>query len=381
VANLKNSNYKPVIAQVCSSTSWGGMEMHVGILSEQLAARGYNPIVLCRPNTELDKDTRDRGLESIPFEPSGYISPRAIYRTLKILKDRNVRLVHSHYSKDLWTLIPAVRLLGQLPTIFIKHIGTQKSKRDIFHKFLYSSICYTIAISKVIKDNILETHPILPEKLGVVHHGININDFETTAIDRQTIRKEFGVGNNDVLIGTVGRLQVGKGHFEFLEMAARLIRKHENVRFVIVGEATRGEDNKAQQLFLKAKELNFNEKLIFTGFRKDIPNVLSALDVFAFPSHAEAFGLVVIEAMAAKLPVVSSRCDGILDIVKDGSTGFLVNPKNVNELTHAVEKLILNKDLRDTMGNNGYLRAKEKFEINTMVDQIEEIYSQCLNRH
>ena len=374
-------NKKTVVAQVCSSSSWGGMEMHVGVLSEQLAKRGYTPLVFCLPHSVIHKDALERGFECIPFGPSGYFSPRELFRTLKILTKRNISLVHAHYSKDLWTLVPAVRLAGKIPIVFIKHIGTQRPKRDIFHKFIYSNICHTIAISEVIKKNLLETHPILPDNVDIVHHGINLDEFEKSHENRDKIRSEFGVGKNDILIGTVGRLQIGKGHFEFLEMAARLISKYDNARFVIVGEATRGEEEKAEKLYTKAKELKLGEKLIFAGFRKDIPHVLSSMDVFAFPSHAEAFGLVVIEAMAAKLPVVSSRCDGILDIVKDGDTGFLVNPKDVNELSFAVEKLLMDKKLRLRMGSTGYKRVKENFEINKMVNQIEKIYVKCLDRH
>ncbi len=352
--------------------------MHVGILSEQLSKRGHSVIALCPPKTRIEQDLIKRKIPVYSFRPANYFSPVTLLRTIALLSSHKIELLHVHYSKDLWTTIPAAKLAGKLPTVFIKHIGTQKPKRDILHKWIYKNVCHTIAISKVIEQNLLNTHPIKKDAVGVIHHGLDLDLYPRDMEHRNLVRKKLGIAKDELLIGTIGRLQVGKGHLEFLEMAKAIAQEFPKARFIVIGDPTRGEEHRARNIYKKVDEVNLGEKLILSGFRKDIPDVLSAMDIFAFPSHAEAFGLVVIEAMAASLPIVSSRCDGILDIVQDNQTGILVEAKNAGELTEAVRKLIIDTELRTAFGKNGRQRVEQNFTINRTIDQVEAIYAKCL---
>ncbi|MBN2089376.1 glycosyltransferase, partial [candidate division KSB1 bacterium] len=162
------------------------------------------------------------------------------------------------------------------------------------------------------------------------------------------------------------------------EMAAALSQRHHHIRFIMIGEATRGEEFEADLIKQKINELNLQDKLILTGYREDVPALLSAMDIFVFPSYAEAFGLVLIEAMAMKLPVVTANCDGVLDIVIENQTGELVPPKNVSNLIQAVEKLILDRKLRLFYSENGYKRVYNYFSEARMLDQLEGLYHRLI---
>jgi len=124
----------------------------------------------------------------------------------------------------------------------------------------------------------------------------------------------------------------------------------------------------------KAKVLELQEQVIFTGFRTDIPHILSAMDIFVFPSRAEAFGLVIIEAMAAGLPVISSNCDGVLDIIEQQKNGILANPLDIDELVRSVEMLMTNRDLRQRLAHAGRKTVEQRFSLDSMADKIENIY-------
>jgi len=354
------------------------MEMHVGILSEQLHKRGHRVIIFCRAGSEIERDATKRKIPTFPFSPNGHFALLTIWNSLGFCRRNSIDLIHAHYSKDLWTLAPVASLLGNKPIVFIKHIGTQKAKKDIFHRWIYRRVSYTTAISQVIADNLLATHPIDPERLRVVYHGLDLSLYEDLAAKRQQTRAEFGIAPNELLIGSVGRLQEGKGYLEFLEMAGRIGREFLHSRFIIVGEPTRGEEYRAQRIYDKIAQLGLGDRLIVAGFRPDVPAMLAAMDVFAFPSHAEAFGLVVIEAMAAGLPVVSSRCDGVLDIIENEQTGILVSPRNVDELTAAMRKLLLDENLRARLGQKARSAVETRFTIERMVDDVEQVYSKCL---
>ena len=134
--------------------------MHVSVLAEQLEKQGHVVEVLVDPGSSLDLDLKSKNITTYPFTPKGYLDISAILGLTKLLKSNSFDIIHAHYSRDLWTITPAATFFPKIPIVFIKHIGTQKAKKDLFHKCIYRRISHTIAISQVIADNLLETHPI-----------------------------------------------------------------------------------------------------------------------------------------------------------------------------------------------------------------------------
>lgn len=351
--------------------------MHFGILSEKLRQRGHRVLTLCPRDSKTEVDLRQRNFEPANFNVRSYFHPGTVVWLSRLLKAHQVDIIHAHYSRDLWTIAPAAKLAGDVPIVLIKHIGTQKPKQDLFHRWIYKNVCYVIAISQVIAENVRCTHPISPEKVGVVHHGLDLTLFRNLEAGRKRVRNEFGFAETDIVVGTIGRLQEGKGHLEFLEMARRIAEQWPEARFLLVGESTYGERHRARAIYNKAKEINLGNCLVMPGFRNDVPDVLAAIDIFTFPSHAEAFGLVVIEAMAAGLPIISSNCDGVLDIITNGVTGMLVPPKDVDQLTNAVEILLKHPNKRMQYGRMARKEAERRFTIDKMVNQVEAVYRKC----
>ena len=354
------------------------MEMSVTRLSADLAAAGRRVAVFCRPDSAIERDARERRLDTVPFAPADYISPRSARLLRRQLNLFDVRIVHSHYSKDLWILCPALIGNAAVPLILTKHVGTRRAKTDALHRLIYSRVDRILAISSVIERNVRATHPIDPERVTLLHHGIAIDDFTRDSERRRRIREEFGLGNDQLLIGIVGRLQEGKGHLEFLHMAAKIAVRWPRTRFLVVGAPTRGEADRARPIYRLAARLELGQRVIFTGYRSDVPGILSALDIFAFPSHAEAFGLAVIEAMAAGVPVIASRCDGVLDIVRDGETGLLVEPRDAAQLTGAVDRLLRDEGLRARLGHEGRLSIERQFNKEKMIDSLLSTYAASL---
>ena len=376
-----STQVKPLrILQVCSSRSWGGMEMHVPVLARKLQQRGHKVIAAAFPQSPIYQASLHHGVPCVPFPITSYFHPVQMKKIAQWLRFHPVDVVHSHYSKDLWTIVPALKMTGKVPLVLIKHIGTQKPKRDIFHRFLYENVDFIIANSQIIQQNILNTHPVRAEQVGVIHLGIDTQRFHPDFAVRQEVRKEFGYTPENLVIGIAGRLQAGKGHLEFLKMAEHLGNRYPHLRFLMIGGATYGEEAEANQIRLKAQNSPIRDRIRLTGFRHDIHRLLNALDIFVFPSHAEAFGLVLLEAMATGLPVVSSNCDGVLDIVTDRIEGFLVPPKEVEQLVVAVEKLIQSPELRRHFGQVGCQKVKEQFDLEQMVDKIEDLYLTIAHR-
>jgi glycosyltransferase involved in cell wall biosynthesis len=367
------------IMQICASPSWGGMEMHVGFLSTHLARSGHQIIPVCYPGSPLDRDWQERGFMPLRLRLGGYLHPSAIRRLAQWLEEMKVDLVHSHYSRDLWTIAPALQINRRVPLILTKHIGTQKPKRDLLHRWIYRRVDHVVAISEVIRQNILATHPISADRVSVVHHGVDLSQFEPNENERASARQELGFTPEHFVLGIIGRLQVSKGYLEFLEMARRLRPELPLARYLLIGEASRGEASAAQTILGKIRDWQVDDIVYPLGFRRDIPRLLNAMDIFVFPSHAEAFGLVLIEAMATAKPVVSSGCDGVLDIVRDRETGLLTPPRNVDALCAAVRMLAHDPAQRLAMAQRGREHVLKFFALEQMLENLESVYKRVLS--
>jgi glycosyltransferase involved in cell wall biosynthesis len=274
-----------------------------------------------------------------------------------------------------------MKLSGRdVPIILSKRVGSYVSKKDVFHRLTYAHVSRVLAISEVIHRNVLDTTPMTPDRVLTLHDAIDTDLFSPHRVDRYQVRREFGFPDDMTIVGFVGRFSPGKGHEEFLEAAKSLARKYTNTHFLVVGEASHGEQRYEQKIRTLAISLGLERVLTFAGYRKDIPEVMAAFDIFAFPSHAESFGVVLIEAMAMERPVVSTNCDGVLDIVVDRVTGFYVHPRNPEELATAIAQLIDNPSLREQMGHAGRRRVEELFDQRKQMNRVEELYYQLLNK-
>jgi glycosyltransferase involved in cell wall biosynthesis len=292
-----------------------------------------------------------------------------------LIKRERIDIIHCQLSKDIATLVPAMKLSGRrVPIVLSKRIGSYVMKKDILHRFTYAKVSMVLAISSVIHKNVLDTTPVTPDRVLTLHHAVDTSIFSPSRVDRKRIRSTFGFDDATTVIGFVGRFSPGKGHEELLEAAAILRIDHPLLRFLVVGEASHGEQDYERAVRAMSTRIGLDDIVTFAGFRKDIPAVMAAFDIFAFPSHAEAFGACLIEAMAMERPVVSTNCDGVLDIVVDGETGLYVNPGNARELADAIDRLIKDPVLRDRMGKAGRTRVEKLFNQRTQIRKIETLY-------
>jgi glycosyltransferase involved in cell wall biosynthesis len=175
----------------------------------------------------------------------------------------------------------------------------------------------------------------------------------------------------------LGRFSPGKGHEEFLFAAKELNKRYDNLVFMIVGEASRGENDYELQIKNLARDYRL-DNIIFTGFRSDIPEILSAMDIFVFPSHSEAFGIALTEAMAMGLPSVCSDSEGILDIAIDGETSYLFENKNSIDLALKIEQLIISPEKRIQFGIAANRRAIDYFALDKLTDKVISIYKKAI---
>jgi len=365
----------------CLSKSWGGMEMFTLTAVKHLLKKNLGVELLCLKESRIHIEAANSGIITHPLTIQGKIHPFASIKTAALINKNEYDLIHTQASKDLWVLSPAISLLKySIPMIFTKQMGSYIIKKDLLHRWIYKKVSYACAISNAVRENLIFTCPINPGKVILLHNGIDTEKFSPLKGEREKIRNEFSVNSNKLLIGMLGRFSPGKGHEEFLSAAKELNKKYNNLIFLIVGEASRGENEYELGIRNLAQKYEVSN-IIFSGFRSDIPEVLSAMDIFVFPSHSEAFGIALTEAMAMGLPSVCSDSEGILDIAIDGETSYLFENKNSSDLALKIEQLIISPEKRIQFGNTANKRAFDYFSLDKLTDEIIDIYHKAIDEN
>lgn len=238
----------------------------------------------------------------------------------------------------------------------------------------------TIAISSDTKEY-LASKGIPSQKTRVVHNGLDLCTVDKIPIQRGSVRRSLGIGGQEFVVGMVAYMYPYiKGHETFLRAAQRVLRENTSVKFVLVGGPLYDGDGWYEtQLHQLAAELGVQEDVLFVG-RQDNPfPMFDAMDVLVLPSNVrEGFGMVLVEAMARRKPVVGSRIGGIPEVVQEGVTGFLVPPGNDVVLADTILRLADDSELAYRMGLAGRQRVEQFFQRDVMAKGYERVFVDVL---
>ena len=231
-----------------------------------------------------------------------------------------------------------------------------------------------VPVSPQVAEHIIATYPRLRPKVKVIPNGIDTERFRPD-VEASQLRAEWGFGPADVVVGVVGRIHIGKGHSVFLDAARLVADRAPAARFLIVGGPSPGRQWMVTELREQAARLGLAEQTVFSDFRRDIPAVMGALDIFVLPStYPESFGLVALEAMAAGRPVVATAHGGPLGVVEAPLTGLLVPPGEAQPLAEAITGLVLDQARRERMGRAARERVVAHFSIERSTEQFATLY-------
>ncbi|MDD5119805.1 MAG: glycosyltransferase family 4 protein [Candidatus Omnitrophica bacterium] len=203
----------------------------------------------------------------------------------------------------------------------------------------------------------------------IIRYGINIKEFKPD-IGRISARRALGLNETDLVAGTVACFKPQKSPLDFINIAAGIKKDLPNIKFIMVGDGLLHKD-----ALLLLKKLNLEREFILTGWRHDVASILSALDVFVLTSLWEGLPIAVLEAMAARIPVVATDTGGIREVIENGRTGYLVAPADKPALQNRIKELLSNKARRDEFIKLAEKRVNaEEFLISKMAKDTQELY-------
>ncbi len=367
------------ILYINSSWGWGGMEMHPLVVAEELSRRGTPLLFAMRSKTAMEERTRGKRFARhvLPFR--WYLDPQSYFPLKRLTKSLGINVIHVHCSRDTWRAMLLSGVLREAAVlVFTKHSGTPPTikKTDPLHRLLVRRLDAMVANSHYIRENTLETYPIEPSKVKVIHYGLG-TEAVGSAARAEEIRRELSGGVRDpLLVGMVASLSEGKRQDLFVRAAKGISGLHPACRFFIVGVP--GQIEYADRIRGMIKTLGLEKQVILTGFREDVPSLMRALDLVVLPSNAEAFGIVLLEAMANGRAIVGSDSGAIPEIVRHGETGLLFAPGNAEALEEAILRLIRSPEERLWMGEQGKRLFQERFVLDREIDDTEKLYRSLL---
>ena len=353
----------------------GGQISLLGLL-KRLNRGKYYPLVICPEEgslfDELNKivvETKIVRMETIR-NLNIFSWVRTVNKLIQLIKRREIDLIHSNGSRA--TIFGGIAArLTKTPLIWHVRIANSDKLLDRLLARLASKI---IVISKAVSRR-FDWIEDKEDKIVLVYNGINLESFKPDVGIRK-VRGKISLSSETPLVVTVGRLDWYKGHKYLLEAAEKIVQTLPDARFLIVGDG-----GYRKRLENQVKQLNLDENVIFTGNRKDIPEILAGIDLFVLSSVSEGFGRAVAEAMACAKTVVATKAGGLSEVVEDGITGILVPPKNSIALAEAIIKLLKDKKKAENMGIAGRKRVEKLFSIERNVKSIEELYEEILSRN
>jgi glycosyltransferase involved in cell wall biosynthesis len=304
----------------------------------------------------------------------------AFFSILRLLLREKPTIVHTHTYKagilGCWAAkMAGVSIIVHTPHghVFYGHFSPLVTKFFIIiEKFTAHLIDRMVALTEGERNDYIAFSVSKLDKMVTVHSGVDIDLYTTTRVNIHEKKRSLGLQAEGLIVGAIGWLLPIKGPMHLLKAMKGVWESNPDTQLVFVGKGDLEEELKAETLRMGA-----SGRVIFLGGRYDIPEIMQILDILVLPSLNEGMGRVLVEAMAAGRPVVASSVGGIPDLVRHGQNGFLVGPGDVNGLSLAIKKLLIDNKMRDEMGRRGRAMAHD-FSVEKMLEKIDALYSSLL---
>ncbi len=352
----------PLILHTEASGGLGGQEIRILTETRWLIDHGWGALVAGQPGSPLLAEAAAAGLPVVAVRMRSAFDPRALIALRRLLRGRDVAVVHTHSSVDSWLATLAARSLG-IPVVRSRHVSIPIPRR---RALVYRLADRILTSGEAIKAIVIAAG-VAPERVVSVPAGIDTTRFHA-GVSGKAVRDELGLA--DPLVGLVANIRGSKGHRYFLEAARRVVTARPDTRFLIVGDGVGFDD-----VHRRVHQMGLEREVVLTGFRRDVPEVMAALDILVLPSiKSEATSQVIPQAFAVGTPVVATAVGGIPEVVRDGVTGRLVPPADPAALAAAILDLLADPEAARAMARAGQALVHECFTVEAMMERTTAVY-------
>jgi glycosyltransferase involved in cell wall biosynthesis len=357
---------RPLILHTEASVGLGGQEIRTLAETRWLREHGWDALIACQPQSRLAAETAAAHLPLVTLRMRSALDIRALLALRRLIRSRAVALVHTHSSVDSWLATLAAKSLSR-PVVRGRHVSIPIHPR---RALIYRLPDRIITTGEAIKEVVLRAGVKTP--IISIPVGVDTTRFHPD-VSGDRVRTELGLSGVQV-VGLVANVRGSKGHRYFLEAAREVLAVRPQTRFLIVGDGVGFDDVRRQ-----VQELGLAPHVVMTGFRRDIPEIMAALDMLVLPStRSEGTSQVVPQALAVGTPVVGTTVGGTPEVIRDGETGRLVPPGDAHALAQAILSLLADPAGARALGRAGQELVRGRYTFETMMERITAVYRELL---
>ncbi len=370
------SSSKPLkILHLDSGKEWRGGQRQVLFLIEeqkQQFSSLIEPIIACPHISPLTKEAKNLNVPTYAINFRNEIDIFSISKLAKLIKNNQIDIVHCHCGKSHGIMWAACKLLPQIPSIIVTRRVDflPKTSWPRVLKYISPHISEFVAISSRIQE-ILATTGIPEERIHVIPSSskVSLPIKNQNKIIRNNLITELNLPKDAILIGNIAQFVDHKGHTYLADAAKIICDKFERVYFLLVGSG-----KLRKTIEEKIAKLKLSNRVLFLGFRPDVHNILSSLDLFLMTSHLEGLCSSIIDAFLYEVPVVATAAGGIPDLVKDNKTGYLANNRDPDSIAQEIMKCINHQDETKHLVQNAKEYAINTFSTHIMAQKYNDLY-------
>lgn len=354
----------------------------------------HHVCVLGRVDAAYAKEYAKLGIEPIPLDHKGWHSGlRTFRRLLSLLKEEDIDVVHAHFPLDGAYVALASSLL-RIPFIFSLHSDRisavkrghlevpnwkQTLRARVADRLIFTSADCIVAVSRTTGRGSIKWRGAPPEKVKTIYNGIDVHEFTpSTPCDERSLslRSDLQIPEDAPVLLNVGRLTPQKGQALLISVMRHLQERVPNAVLLIAGD---GELRSA--LESRVEQCRMQEKIRLLGLRHDVSDLMRLADAFVFPSLSEGFGITLLEAMAAEVPVVASDIPPLAEIISNGVNGILASVGNARAFVDKVARILQDPDFASVLGEAARAEVQARFDIRHTAHQTEMLYRQLAGTH
>jgi len=364
------------VLQLVYSLSIGGSEkVAFDIASNVDPARFRSMVCGMDLGGDFERELESRGIPHQVMHRKG-LEPAVLSRLYRLIRDNRIDVVHTHHFTQLFYAALPARLAGarivHTEHEFFSYVESPLS-RHLAGPLL--RLCdHMTVVGPEVRDYFVRTIGIAKDRVTVVPNGVNVGAFD---YERPLARRELGLDPDAPVLGTIGRLEPEKDQATLIDVFRAVRAEYPSARLVIAGDGSL-----ASQLRSQAESYGLGDSALFLGYRRDVARVLAAMDVFVLPSIREGLPISLIEAMAARRPVVASSIGSVTGLVQDGDNGFVAQPRDAAAFTNAIKRLLDAPDLRLRLAEAGRRTVEDSYSLTSVIRAYEDLYTSSMkNTH
>lgn len=374
---------KKSIGIVCTSKGFGGLEMNTLKLAQHLLKSGWEVHLLLNELSPMVAEAQQTNLQLVCIQQLGAKSKLSIFGLRNWMKNVHINLIFTPFNKDIKVISLYKRLFHQkLIFVYQQHMKVGVAKRDLIHRLRYQMIDWWISPLPYLKEETLHFTTIPEHKIKVIPLGLDFTKFNIDKHSSLEAQRALGIPIDCFTIGILGRIDPKKGHDFVLRCLAELRQKFQfQAQLLIMGNVTHLEGD-AYFNSLKAiiNEHQLEDYVFLKPYQKDVSVFYEAIDVFAMPSHGETYGMVTLEAMFMKKPIVGVNTDGTKALLKNGSFGWLHELNDVDAFCKYILAISNSKGEFERITDDAHNEVLQHFNIDITMKLTEDLLFQALEK-